>query len=68
MNDRISCSVTGAIRGRTDFAEQAFDLIFLRIAHAAMGHHTSGAGVEGGAGGEKFRGVGFSATGLFGVV
>ena len=64
----MSCSVIGAMRVSVDFAQQPLDMIFLRIAKAAMRQHRLQAGVIAGAGAEKFCRVRFGAARLAAVV
>ena len=45
-----------------------FDLVFAGIAHAAMGHHRTGGGVETGAAGQELGGVGLCPARLAVVV
>ena len=64
----MSCGLIGVRRGDQHFAEVAFDMVLLRVAHAAMRHHRAFAGAVAGLGGEVFRGVGVGAGILAAVV
>jgi len=54
MNDRINCSVTGAIRGEHGFAKQPLDVELPSVPHAAMCQHGFGCRIKTGASGNNF--------------
>ena len=56
------CGVIGAMRGIMTSRRVPLDVEFLRITHAAMGHHRGLAGMESGLAGEILGGVGFDGA------
>ena len=56
------CGLTGAVRGNQHFAQQALDVIFLRVAHAAERQHRGMTGLERELAGQILAGIGFDAA------